>query len=629
MKAEAFDQMVARLEKTSAEAPWRYHLQVAGLALVGFGLLALITGLAGVLLVAALGLLAWLVLMGHGGVWLLLLKLGKLIVLALVPLWMLVSNSVQALLVRLPAPTGHPLSPADAPALFAAIDRMRQRMRGPRVHHVLLVDSVNAAIVQRPLFGLAGFPRNYLLLGLPLLEAMTPDEALAVVAHEYGHLSGAHGRFGAFIYRLRNTWGTVQAHAEGRRGAGGKLLKRLVAWYAPYFNAYTFVLARQQEYQADAAAAELVGAESARAALKRSNVAIAAHRRFMEGTYDSIRDHAQPPPDLARRWADIAVAPTEQAVQWLSAALDQRPDPLDTHPTLRQRLDGLGTTPQAQTLPPDPVQGPTAAAAWLGGALLQQLREAHQDDWQRNVSDAWHERHAEWTTRRQRVAELQALPEPTPDEQLELLRLRRLLEPDLDLREALAAYNQAHSDQALGLYLEGVARLDRDDTAGVAVLERCLGLDADAVKPVCEQLHAWFLTRDPAAAEAWAARWRERDAWEQTRQQQLDQISATDRLSAPTLDEATVARVRELLTAHHSGIRRAWLARRDIPADPQALTHVIVIELSPGARLRQQGPDKVAALARCEWPLSTHICLWQAFPRFHQALKDRALRIDL
>ena len=82
-------------------------------------------------------------------------------------------------------------------------------MRGPRFHQVLVVDDVNAAISQRPAFGLIGWPRNYLLLGRPLLECVPPAEALAIVAHEYGHLAGAHGHFSAFIYRLRHTWGTV------------------------------------------------------------------------------------------------------------------------------------------------------------------------------------------------------------------------------------------------------------------------------------------------------------------------------------------------------------------------------------------------------------------------------------
>ena len=83
------------------------------------------------------------------------------------------------------------------------------------------------------------------------------------MAHEYGHLAGSHGRFSAFIYRLRITWGTVQNFAQRIQGWLGRLIAPLVGWYAPYFNAYTFVLARSDEYQADAASADLVGAAAA------------------------------------------------------------------------------------------------------------------------------------------------------------------------------------------------------------------------------------------------------------------------------------------------------------------------------------------------------------------------------
>ena len=79
------------------------------------------------------------------------------------------------------------------PTLFAALDGMRQQLKGPRFHHVLLVGDLNAGVIQRPRLGVFGWPSNYLLLGLPLLEALSPQEALAVVAHEYGHLACARG----------------------------------------------------------------------------------------------------------------------------------------------------------------------------------------------------------------------------------------------------------------------------------------------------------------------------------------------------------------------------------------------------------------------------------------------------
>ncbi|MBA3686937.1 MAG: M48 family metalloprotease, partial [Planctomycetes bacterium] len=86
--------------------------------------------------------------------------------------------------------------------------------------------------------------------------------------HELGHLRGAHGRFGAWIYRQRCTWARLgqAVQAEGRRDwVFGPFLR----WFAPYFNAYTFVLARLHEYQADAAAARVASAQTAGSALCR------------------------------------------------------------------------------------------------------------------------------------------------------------------------------------------------------------------------------------------------------------------------------------------------------------------------------------------------------------------------
>lgn len=616
--------MVARLEVASAERPRRYQWQVVGLAALGLALLAVIASLAGASLLALAGLVAWLLWTGGAGVWLLVAKFGKLLLLAAIPAWLLVRSSVQALLVRLPAPDGREILRTDTPAMFAAIDGMRQRMRGPRVHHVLLVDGVNAAIVQRPAFGLIGFPRNYLLLGLPLLESFSPDEALAVVAHEYGHLSGAHGRFAAFVYRLRISWGTIQQLAQGWRGRGGRALQRLVNWYAPYFNAYTFVLARRQEYQADAAAARLVGTHAAMAALKRSNVAGAWHDAFMQDHLAAVRSEAAPPSDLAERWASLREQPAPQAPAWLQQALDRQPGPLDTHPTLRKRLEALGQPAQAMGNPPEPLAGPSAAMAWLG-PLLPSLRTEAQARWHEHVAASWLAQHQVWQQRRERLAALALLPAPDRDEQLETINLALRLDPEADHRAALADFNARHAEHPLGLFLEGQVRLAHDEEAGLALLERAIALDADATKPAAERAHRWLATRDPQRAEAWAERWRHRDVWEAERSRQFNQLDPGERLVDAELDADTLAFVQARLQAHGPGLKRAWLARRALPADPDFKACVLVLELDRWARLRRQGPARIAALAEVNWPMPLHLCLVHGrFKTFAPQLKALA-----
>jgi len=610
METVQFEAMVQRLEQESAHAPRAYVLKVALLAALGFGILALLVGIATSGLLLLVGAALAMVLKG-GTMWLWLLKLGKLGLLLAIPLWLLVKASVQALFARLPRPQGREVTRPEAPALFAALDGMQRRLKGPRFHHVLIDDEMNAAVVQRPAFGLFGWPRNYLILGLPLLEGLQPDEALAVVAHEYGHLAGSHGRFGAWIYRLRNTWGTIQDIAAGWQGWSGRLLGRVIAWYAPYFNAYTFVLARANEFEADSAAADLVGAAAAARALKRFHVTNGAHVSYVNRTFESLRHQAAPPRDFVQQWAAHAMqAPArEEALQWLQEALDRTPRALDTHPTLRQRLQALMPKDSAdRSTPPDALSGPSAAGAWFG-ALADRLRDEQQRQWAERVTEPWSERHAQWQQRRTRLDELAALANRDSDQQLELLRLQADFEPERDHVAAFAAFNAQHADHALGLFLEGTHRLERGDEQGLVLLERAMALDASAIKPGCERAFSHLSPRNDARAEAYQKRWLERDAWERTRQHQIDTLEPKDVLLDAALDADTRAQVLQLIARHEKAIQHAWIARRTIAADPDAQCYVIGVQASAWTRLRRKDKALIQALARMEWPLSLHVCL--------------------
>lgn len=605
MDAQRFKALVARLEAESTAAPGAYKARVAALAGLGFLILALLLGTVGLGILLLAGF-AVAVLASGGAALLLLLKLGKLLVFLAWPMWLLVKYGVKALFVRLPEPEGLRLTREQAPALFAAVDDMRTRMKGPHVHRVLLVDEVNAAVVQQPAFGLFGFPRNHLLLGLPLLEGLPPEEALAVVAHEYGHLAGSHGRFGAWIYRLRHSWSTIAAFTEQMQGWLAALVRPLVRWYAPYFNAYSFVLARANEYEADAASAGLVGAGAAANALKRVNLVTPRYEAFIGKTFERLRDEPRPPADLGQRWAQQAPLPppTEDATRWLAEALDREGGVADTHPVLRARLAALQAADS--TLPPPP-SGPSAAEAWLG-ASLPALRQHFETAWAERVAGPWGERHEQVQRDRQRLAELRAQDGLDADAQYERLRLQTALEVEVDQREAWAAFNDEHADHAGGLFFEGAERLFHDDDAGLPLLERAMALDADFTKPACERAHAWLLKRhDTAAAERFATRWRERDDFEARRSRELATLDVKHALLAaePALAQA----VRERLTPEMlKDVAAVYLARRVLPSDASVMSYVLAVRLTWWAGKRGRHQAVVDRLAAIEWPLHLFVC---------------------
>src|SRR5439155_1953007 len=127
---------------------------------------------------------------------------------------------IRSLWVRIPRPEGISICEDQAPNLFETADRLSRQLRAPRPHDVILDGSFNAGVAQIPRFGVLGWSRNYLTVGLPLLDALTPEQFKAVLAHEFGHLAGAHGRFRAWIYRLRTSWAQLLENLRKQKHRG-------------------------------------------------------------------------------------------------------------------------------------------------------------------------------------------------------------------------------------------------------------------------------------------------------------------------------------------------------------------------------------------------------------------------
>src|SRR5262249_18710251 len=149
---------------------------------------------------------------------------------------------LRALWVKLEPPEGEHLSRTDASGLYAMVDDVAKRLAAPSPHVILITDDFNAAAQQTPRLGILRWQRHYLLLGLPFLFAVSPEELRSVVAHEMGHLSGNHSRFSGWIYRLQLTWARLVASFDETGGWANSVFTGFFKWYYPYFSAYSFVL---------------------------------------------------------------------------------------------------------------------------------------------------------------------------------------------------------------------------------------------------------------------------------------------------------------------------------------------------------------------------------------------------
>lgn len=425
-------------------------------------------------------------------------------VLAVLPLFYAV---LRTFFMRLKAPEGRTLTREDAPRLFKTLDTLRSNLGGPKIHHVLIDREYNAAISQVPRFGLFGGHVNYLILGLPYLIGSTPKETLATIAHEYGHLCGGHGKTGAWIYRQRRVFGALYAHVStsAEDNVVDKFIHASLVKFMPYYSACTFVLARQDEYEADRMAARVAGANAIVDGLTRSALLGRwMHEDFWPKLYKQADTSLHPSflPFKSMRTAFKAGHVLWATQERLSAAWMERADLHDTHPSLRDRVEATGQTARL----PAPVDV-NAADAILGTTLTKQLVDEFDRHWWREEKTEWEARCKYATRSRARLAELRnRAMQSLPVHELQELAL---LTAEFDTPHAARPVLEHLLRQAGGPYpraafVLGCILLDTDERHGLDYLEQAATADPGWVREAAYRGYDYLMrTQDDMAAARW------------------------------------------------------------------------------------------------------------------------------
>lgn len=587
MNREQFNRLVRRLEQFAARHPSQYKLRCATLALLGYGYLLAV-------LVITLGLLALIVAtIIHTG------RLSGLLQILFV-LMVFTGMILRSLWVRFPPPEAIALSQADAPRLFELVDQMRRHLKTPPIHEIALDGSFNAGVLQRPRLGWLGWHRNHLLLGLPLMQALSPEQFRAVLAHELGHLSGNHGRFNSWIYRVRQSWDRLLDHLQ-RSGRGTWLFDRFLRWFAPRFNAYSFVLARTHEYEADRCSVEFAGATHAATALVATQL---QSRRltdiFWPSIYQQIRTSATPPTELFGAMAQSLRAPLPpQHDRWRRDALRVETSNDDTHPSLSDRLRHLGLN--ASEIESSPLTI-SAAEYFLGEQLDEHIARLDQR-WRAEVEPQWRERHQQAQQEQQELAALdeRAAREPLPLD--DVFRRAQLAQAYRGDEAAIPLYREilaAQPDHPGANFQLGQCLLARDDETGLAHVERAMTQDCAATLPGCQVLCDYFQRHD---RDDDANRYRQRAEQFQDllalAQQERAVVTARDTFAPHGLDAELLRALRERLI-EYAEIDTVYLARKVVEYLPQKPFFVMVVVRTRTWRDRFRGDDAARnALAEC------------------------------
>lgn len=560
-----YESKLPRLAEYAARHPTLYRARVVALAAMAYGV---ILGML-LFLIAIEGLLMWGVFSGEVA----LLKLA-------IPVLLLIGILVSALQIEINPPKGIELTRAAAPALWAEIDRVRKAVRAPAPYRVLVDGDLNASVVQIPRMGVMGFYRTYLTIGLPMAMALTPDEFRAVLAHEYGHLSGRHGRLGAWIYRVQSTWAGLLGELEHEGHWSAALVRAFMKWFVPYFDAYTAVLRRAHEFEADRESAGVAGAATAATALCRVEAAGQyLSTVFWPAVFARVPEGPVAPAGVYRAMLGELPAAVQHpgAEGWIRTMAGEKTRPWDTHPATAERLAALGAKP---ALPAAPAR-PSAADAYLGAAETGRLADRLSRRWVDDTQFSWGKKHREFAPKLQRLSELEAAAAAQPlsnSDSLMRIMLTVQVRGDTVAMPLMRGFVDAGGSNATVHFLLGRSLLEQGDDSGIAQIERAMEMDSELIPPGCELVIAFLESRGRGHD---VARYRQRAAdynrLLERSAEERDRLSSGDRFLPHGLNEAHTRHLIGQLT-RVSGLKRALLVRKEVELFPDHPCFVLAIE---------------------------------------------------
>ena len=558
MEQTEFENLIKPLEALAAENPGGYRTRVALLAALGYFYLLVVVSLllAIVVVVLLYASFNWLII--------------KIVWIPLV----LVGIVLRSLWITLPVPEGVELQREQAPALFDLVHDVTTALNGPNVHHILLSGDFNAGIVQVPQFGMFGWQTNYLVVGLPMLRALNPAQFRAVLAHEVGHLSGKHGHFSGWIYRLRRSWIEVLVRVRQERHYASFLFEPFLKWYAPYLNAYSFVLARAQEYQADVYSVELTGKETAAVTLARvAAKSCKLDEDFWPGFFRLSKEEAKPPRDPFAQMLgglDQPIGPVD-AQRWFFESLQVPTGYDDTHPALADRLAAMGYAKNSpavdglleQLLTTE--QDRESAASYYLRDLPDDFLNRENRMLREQLVQVWNQAHSKFNEAGKRLQKLEEQSNEralTMEEQWERMTLVRQMQDRAAVKPLLENFLSEHPDHAGAHLSMGTILLEEHDAGGVSYLEKAMELNAGTTADACALLSGFYFEQGHKhLAESFRNRAIEYYANAQKQQAQALSFSKNDKLMPHDLTPEVVRNIQEQL-GKVRGLSEAFLVRK-------------------------------------------------------------------
>ena len=247
--------------------------------------------------------------------------------------------------IKLKPPVGLTLTEAKAPGLFKLVQQHRSYYKRPTIHRIVITEQYELDIVKTPMWALPVWSTNTMIIGLPVMQCLSPEQFECMVARRIGQFSKRYNPVTNWLYQLRSIWQQYRVSYNQQKGFGIEPLKWFYSVYAPMYSMLSVYAARQDELNADTYAMELFNDKD----VLEMITADALCRWYLHNQYwpavvkiASIETKSLPTPHTKMSSAVRAIKNGEQLDKLIDNAYREQPLTRNATPSLQDRISNIG-----------------------------------------------------------------------------------------------------------------------------------------------------------------------------------------------------------------------------------------------------------------------------------------------
>ena len=217
--------------------------------------------------------------------------------------------------------------------IYDKVNEISRKIKGPKIHEIYIILDFNAAATNRYLF--TPFKRNILILGYPLLAALSYRGLIGCLSHEIGHIKHKHMSLSAWIIMANTFWTNIQF------GIVSIFFKPWLKFWLPAFNKALAPLYRRYEIEADKYIVKTFGEDYLAACMVEMLLKEEQYSDVTNELLAQMRSDSWDQCDILKLIRDglYEDLPEDRDEQVIARALKSVPDVFDVHPSFAQRLE--------------------------------------------------------------------------------------------------------------------------------------------------------------------------------------------------------------------------------------------------------------------------------------------------